>query len=51
MALAFLVLNRLLYSDGTEFQQGIAARHYKSIAGVSKATTRDLADLQANNIF
>lgn len=42
------VLNRLLDSYGIEFQQGIAARHYKSIANVSKATaTRDLAELQS----
>lgn len=41
------VLNRLLDSYGMEFQEGIASRHYQSIAGVSKATaTRDLNDLQ-----
>lgn len=41
------VLNRLLDSYGMEFQEGIAARHYQSITGVSKATaTRDLNDLQ-----
>ncbi len=40
------VLNRLLDSTGKEFWQGIAARQYQGIAGVSKATaTRDLAEL------
>ncbi len=40
------VLNRLLDSSGQEFGQGIAARQYQGIAGVSKATaTRDLAEL------
>jgi len=41
------VLNRLLDNYGNEFTEGIAARHYKSIGKVSKATaTRDLIDLQ-----
>lgn len=41
------VINRLLDAYRNEFEQGIAARHYKSIANVSKATaTRDLIDLQ-----
>jgi Fic family protein len=40
------VLNRLLDSQGEEFELGINARKYQSIAAVSKATaTRDLADL------
>jgi Fic family protein len=40
------VLNRLLDSFGEEFELGINARKYQSIADVSKATaTRDLADL------
>ena len=40
------VLNRLLDSLGNEFESGINARKYQSIADVSKAnTTRDLADL------
>lgn len=40
------VLNRLLDSLGEEFESGINARKYQSIADVSKATaTRDLADL------
>lgn len=40
------VLNRLLDSYGVEFVDGLAARHYQAIGGVSKATaTRDLADL------
>jgi len=40
------VLNRLLDSYGIEFVDGLAARHYQAIGGVSKATaTRDLADL------
>lgn len=41
------VLNRLLDGYGMEFRDGLAARHYQSIASVSKATaTRDLAELQ-----
>jgi len=40
------VLNRLLDNMGAEFTQGIAARQYQGLTGVSKATaTRDLADL------
>ena len=40
------VLNRLLDAYGLEFVDGLAARHYQAIGGVSKATaTRDLADL------
>lgn len=40
------ILNRLLDSFGEEFETGINARKYQSIADVSKATaTRDLADL------
>ncbi|MBV1916153.1 MAG: Fic family protein [Pseudomonadales bacterium] len=40
------VLNRLLDGYGVEFVDGLAARHYQAIGGVSKATaTRDLADL------
>lgn len=40
------VLNRLLDSAEEEFEQGINARKYQSLAKVSKATaTRDLADL------
>lgn len=40
------VLNRLLDTAGEEFEQGINARKYQSLAKVSKATaTRDLADL------
>jgi Fic family protein len=40
------VLNRLLDSQGEEFELGINARKYQSIAAVCKATaTRDLADL------
>lgn len=40
------VLNRLLDTAGEEFEQGINARQYRSLAKVSKATaTRDLADL------
>lgn len=40
------VLNRLLDTAGEDFEQGINARKYQSLAGVSKATaTRDLADL------
>jgi len=40
------VLNRLLDTVGEEFDQGINARKYQSLAKVSKATaTRDLADL------
>jgi len=40
------VLNRLLDSAGEEFEHGINARKYQSIAKVSKATaTRDLTDL------
>ena len=40
------VLNRLLDGYGLEFIDGLAARHYQSIADVSKATaTRDLTDL------
>ena len=40
------VVNRLLDSQGEEFELGINARKYQSIAAVSKATaTRDLADL------
>ena len=42
------VLNRLLDTAGEEFEQGINARKYQSLAKVSKATaTRDLADLLA----
>ncbi|HEY9036818.1 MAG TPA: Fic family protein [Pseudomonadales bacterium] len=41
------ILNRLLDAYGIEFVDGIAARQYQSITGVSKATaTRDLAELQ-----
>lgn len=41
------VLNRLLNTAGEEFNQGINARKYQSLAKVSKATaTRDLAELQ-----
>ncbi len=41
------VLNRLLDTVGEEFEQGINARKYQSLAKVSKATaTRDLAELQ-----
>ena len=40
------VLNRLLDSVGEEFEHGVNARKYQSLARVSKATaTRDLADL------
>jgi len=40
------VLNRLLDTAGDEFEQGINARKYQSLAKVSKATaTRDLAEL------
>lgn len=40
------VLNRLLDTAGEEFEHGINARKYQSLAKVSKATaTRDLADL------
>ena len=40
------VLNRLLDTAGEEFKEGINARKYQSLAGVSKATaTRDLTDL------
>ena len=40
------VLNRLLDTTGEEFKEGINARKYQSLAGVSKATaTRDLTDL------
>ncbi len=40
------VLNRLLDTAGEEFEQGINARQYRSLAKVSKATaTRDLTDL------
>ena len=40
------VLNRLLDTVGEEFEHGINARKYQSLAKVSKATaTRDLADL------
>ncbi|KPQ24590.1 MAG: hypothetical protein HLUCCA13_08725 [Halomonas sp. HL-48] len=40
------VLNRLLDSAGEEFEHGINARKYQSLAKVSKATaTRDLAEL------
>lgn len=40
------VLNRLLDGYGLEFRDGLAARHYQSIADVSKATaTRDVTDL------
>ncbi|OXY82577.1 Fic family protein [Oceanimonas doudoroffii] len=40
------VLNRLLDTVGEEFEDGINARKYQSLAKVSKATaTRDLADL------
>lgn len=42
------VLNRLLDTAGEEFEHGINARKYQSLAKVSKATaTRDLADLVA----
>ncbi|MEP0357507.1 Fic family protein [Paraglaciecola sp.] len=44
------VLNRLLDSNGEEFELGINARKYQSIAAVSKATaTRDLSDLLSKN--
>lgn len=40
------VLNRLLDTAGKEFEQGINARKYQSLAKVSKATaTRDLSEL------
>lgn len=40
------VLNRLLDTAGEEFEHGINARKYQSLAKVSKATaTRDLVDL------
>ena len=40
------VLNRLLDTVGEEFEHGINARKYQSLAKVSKATaTRDLVDL------
>ena len=40
------VLNRLLDTAGEEFEQGINARKYQSLAKVSKPTaTRDLVDL------
>ncbi len=40
------VLNRLLDYQGEEFQQGVKASQYMSLAKVSKATaTRELADL------
>lgn len=40
------VLNRLLDTAGDEFENGINARKYQSLAKVSKATaTRDLVDL------
>ena len=40
------VLNRLLDGMGEEFQQGVSASKYKSLAEVSKATaTRDLNEL------
>ncbi|MCH4813817.1 Fic family protein [Vreelandella neptunia] len=40
------VLNHLLDTAGEEFEQGINARKYQSLAKVSKATaTRDLAEL------
>lgn len=40
------VLNRLLDNSGEEFTDGISARHYQSLTGVSKPTaTRDLTDL------
>ncbi len=40
------VLNRLLDTAGEEFEQGINARKYQSLAKVSKATaTWDLAEL------
>ncbi len=40
------VLNRLLDNAGEEFEAGINARTYQTLAKVSKATTtRDLADL------
>lgn len=40
------VLNRLLDHAGSEFLEGLGARHYQAIARTSKATaTRDLADL------
>jgi Fic family protein len=39
-------LNRLLDRAGEEFPDGINARQYRALAGVSKATaTRDLTDL------
>ncbi|MCP5014272.1 MAG: Fic family protein [Ketobacter sp.] len=42
------VLNRLLDGQGEEFNEGINARKYMSLAKVSKATaTRELADLLA----
>lgn len=42
------VLNRLLDGAGEEFEQGINASKYQSLAKVSKATaTRDLAELLA----
>ena len=42
------VLNRLLDGAGEEFEQGINASKYQSLANVSKATaTRDLAELLA----
>ncbi len=41
-----IVLNRLLDTTGDEFEHGINARKYQSLAKVSKATaTRDLAEL------
>lgn len=44
------VLNRLLDKAGEEFDQGINARKYQSLAKVSKATaTRDLAELVEKN--
>jgi Fic family protein len=44
------VLNRLLDASEEEFESGINARKYQSIAGVSKATaTRDLAELVVKN--
>ncbi|MFB9866871.1 DeoR family transcriptional regulator [Vreelandella sulfidaeris] len=40
------MLNRLLDTAGEEFEQGINARNYQSLAKVSKATAaRDLAEL------
>jgi Fic family protein len=40
------LLNRLLDNAGEEFTDGISARKYQSMTGVSKATaTRDLTDL------